>query len=269
VNAAILFHLGLAAYTFSAAAHLWWLVRPAELPARLGTRSLLAGFVFHGLAVALRGRELLMSGSFGFAEGLSFLAFLTVGSYLLLRRSYQLPVIGAFVAPLVIAVLIPAHLAAGAQVPLDASVMGLILPLHIVVALAGIALFALGFGVAFMYLLLEREVKAKRLGAMFRRLPSLDLLDRLNYRLVVFGFVCLSITIVSGAFFVPASAAGGAFLFQPKQAFSLIAWGLVAAVVLLRHSVGWRGRKVAVATMAGFVLLSAAYAGVFVAGGAS
>jgi ABC-type uncharacterized transport system permease subunit len=268
VNAAILFHIGLAAYTISAAAHLWWLVRPADLPARIGARAMGVGFLFHGAAVVIRAQVLLEAGTFSFAEGLSFLAFLTVGSYLLLRRSYQLPVIGAFVAPLVIAVLIPAHMAQGAQVPIDRSLMGAILPIHIAVALAGLALFALGFGVAVMYLLLEREVKAKRLGAMFRRLPSLDLLDRLTYRLVVLGFVFLSCTIVSGALFVPASAAGTPFFFQPKQAFSLIAWGLVAAVVLLRHSVGWRGRKVAVATMASFVLLASAYAGVFAAGAA-
>lgn len=266
MNAAILFHLGLAAYTFSTVGHLWWLVKPSDQAAKVGTVALMVGFLFHGTAVALRAREVLGSGTFSFAEGLSFLAFLTVGSYLLLRRTYKLPVIGAFVAPLVIAVLIPAHLAAGAEVVIDGSLMGVILPIHIAVALAGIALFALGFGVAVMYLLLEREVKLKRIGAMFRRLPSLDLLDRLNYRLVVLGFVFLSFTIVSGAFFVPASGEGPSFLFQPKQAFSLIAWGLVAVMVLLRHSVGWRGRKVAMATMAGFVLLTFAYAGIFAAG---
>lgn len=265
VNAAILFHLGLTAYAVSAAMYLAYLLKPAGVSARFGAWAMGVGFVFHGGAVAFRVMELARDGTFRFAEGLSFLAFLTVGAALLVNRFYRVPIIGAFVAPLVLAVLVPAHAIPGAEVPVSGSLVSVVLPLHIGVALAGVALFALGFGVALMYLLLERELKAKKLGAMFRRLPSLQLLDSLNYRLVVLGFVALSVTIVTGALFSE-MATGELVEFGAKQTFALVAWGLIAAVVALRQTIGWRGRRVAVATMAGFVLMTFAYAGIFVGG---
>lgn len=265
MNAAILFHLGLAAYAVSAVTYLWYLVKPTDLGARFGAWSLSLGFLFHGGAVVVRAAALVSDPTFRFSEGLSFLAFLTVGAFLLVSRIYRVPVIGAFVAPLVVAVLIPAHALPTAEVAVSGSLLGVVLPVHIGVALGGVALFALGFGVALMYLLLEREVKAKKLGAMFRRLPSLDLLDNLNYRLVVFGFVLLSVTIATGALFSKMET-GSLVEFGPKQSFALIAWGLTAAVVAMRQTIGWRGRRVALATMAGFVLMSFAYAGIFLGG---
>ncbi len=263
MNAAILFHLGLAAYTASAAMYLAYLVKPADLSARFGAWAMGVGFLFHGGAVLGRAVALFTDPTFRFAEGLSILAFFTVGAALLVGRIYKVPVIGAFVAPLVVAVLVPAHALPGTEVAVSGSMLGVVMPVHIGVALGGISLFALGFGVALMYLLLERELKAKKLGTMFRRLPSLQLLDSLNYKLVVFGFVLLSVTIATGALFSQMER-GQLVEFGPKQSFALIAWGLTAAVVALRQTVGWRGRRVAMATMVGFVLMTFAYAGIFV-----
>ncbi len=265
MNAANLFHIGLSAYAVSAAMYVAYLIKPAPFTARFGAWSMGVAFLFHGGAVAMRVVELVNDATFRFAEGLSFLAFLTAGAALLVSRVYKMPVIGAFVAPLILAVLIPAHAIPGTSVPVSGSFLTVVLPLHIGVALAGVALFALGFGVAVMYLLLERELKAKKLGTMFRRLPSLQILDSLNYKLVVFGFAALSVTIATGALFSSMST-GQLVEFGPKQSFALIAWALIAAVVALRQTIGWRGRRVAVATMAGFVLMSFAYAGIFLGG---
>ena len=264
MSAAILFHLGLAAYAAAAVSYVTWLLRPGGRAAWAGTVTLFGGFLFHGLAIGLRTVELAQAPTFRFSEGLSVLALLTVGAYLLVDRVYRLPVIGAFVAPLVIAVLVPAHLVPVERVRAG-PIEGVVLPVHIAVALSGVALFALGFGVALMYLLLEREVKAKRLGTLFRRLPSLELLDKLNYRLVVLGFAFLSAAIATGAVFAHHEQ-GSPWQVGPKQAFALFAWGLTAVVVLLRHTTGWRGRKVALATAAGFALMLSAYVGLFAGG---
>ena len=263
MSAAILFHIGLVAYALATASFLAYLVRPTTLAARLGAWTMGVGFVAHGGAVVVRAIGLTTDPIFRLGEGLSFLAFLTVGVCLAVIRLYKMPVFGAFVAPLVLAVLIPAHAVPGAEVAVSGSFLDAIMPLHIGVALGGVALFTIGFGVALMYLLLERELKAKKLGTMFRRLPSLQLLDTLNYQLVVLGFVLLSVTVATGAIFSQMHS-GTLVEFDAKQTFALIAWGLSAAVVALRQTVGWRGRRVAVATMAGFVLMTFAYAGIFV-----
>jgi ABC-type uncharacterized transport system permease subunit len=267
LTAAILFHLGLAAYAVAAVGYVGWLFRPAAPPARVGLIATGIGFGLHSLAVGFRAVALVSdeSARFGFGEGLSALGFLVVAGFLFSGKRHRLPVIGAFVTPLVLALMIPAHL-----VPAIAGrvrVVGVILPFHIAVALAGVAAFALGFGVAVMYLLLERQLKAKKTGALFRRLPSLRLLDTLNQKLVVLGFALLSLTIVTGAFFSHLES-GPLLALEPKQSFALLAWALVAVVLLLRQTTGWSGRRVALATMASFGLMVFAYLGVF-AGGAA
>jgi ABC-type transport system involved in cytochrome c biogenesis permease subunit len=127
------------------------------------------------------------------------------------------------------------------------------LKLHVSSAIGGVALFAIAFGVALMYLLQEREVKGKRFGALFSRLPSLDALDRLNQRLVRTGFAVWSIALVSGAL-VAKNAWGSFWMWDPQQVAALVVWILYGAMVQLRH-VGIHGRRYALLTLAGFALV--------------
>jgi ABC-type transport system involved in cytochrome c biogenesis permease subunit len=98
------------------------------------------------------------------------------------------------------------------------------MPLHILVAFGGIALFALATGVAVAYLLLERQMKGKHFGVLFSRLPSLETLDEISDGLMKWGFVALSITLITGAFF--AKKAWGDYWRWAPQAHA-VAGGLV------------------------------------------
>jgi ABC-type transport system involved in cytochrome c biogenesis permease subunit len=127
------------------------------------------------------------------------------------------------------------------------------LTLHIVTAGLGVALFGIAFGSAVMYLLQEREVKGKRFGALFSRLPSLDQLDRMVQRLVRAGFVVYTVALVAGT--MTATAVWkSAWSWDPQQVVSLVVWILYGAMVQLRHS-GWHGRRYALLTLVGFVLV--------------
>jgi ABC-type transport system involved in cytochrome c biogenesis permease subunit len=104
-----------------------------------------------------------------------------------------------------------------------------------------------------MYLLQEREVKGKRFGALFSRLPSLDALDTLNQRLVRAGFVSYTVALIAGT--VTATAIWKSpWSWDPQQIISLGVWILYGAMVQLRHT-GWHGRRYAVLTLVGFVLV--------------
>ena len=138
----------------------------------------------------------------GAAQGFSTLAFLLLALGLVLDVRYRKPVIGAFITPLAVATLVPGLLLQEGQAPLSPELRQPLLPLHITIALVGMAAFAVAAGVGVMYLLMERQVKGKRFGLLFSRLPSLEFLDTLNRRLVVVGFIALSVTLATGAFFV-------------------------------------------------------------------
>jgi ABC-type uncharacterized transport system permease subunit len=242
------------AYAFAALVYLSYLVRQWSALAIAGRVLVGAGLALHAVALsALLG----MQGGMpvGAAQGFSMLAFLLLLLGLVLELVYRKPVIGAFITPLAVAVLLPGLLLQGGQTPLAASIRQPLLPLHISIALLGLAAFAVAAGVGVMYLLMERQVRGKRFGLLFSRLPSLEFLDTLNSRLVVWGFIALSVTLATGAFFVAGSTQGFSWVLDAKVIATVVAWGLFAALAGARVLVGWRGRRVALLTMAGFCLV--------------
>jgi len=244
-----------ALYACAAAAYVVYFARPRHVrAASVGGGLLLAAFLVHAVAIGLGCREYGGTEFFSLRGGLAFVAFLAAGAYLILQRYYRLPTIGAFVTPLVLVVLLPALFGEPGRPGLvPETVRRPSLTLHIVTALLGVAFFAIASGVALMYLLQEREVKGKRFGALSSRLPSLDVLDRMNQRLVRAGFVVFTVALVTGAL-VASRVWKTAWEWDPQQVRSLVVWVLYGGLVQLRHT-GWHGRRYAVLTLVGFALV--------------
>jgi ABC-type uncharacterized transport system permease subunit len=199
----------------------------------------------------------------GFAEGLSILAFLLVALFLAIELRTRAPVLGAFLAPAAVAVWLPSLWVLPASQPPGSrgGSWTLLLIAHIGVALTGLAVFAVATGVAVAFLLLERQVKEKHFGVLFERLPSLEFLDGLNRRLVTWGFVALSLTLVTGLGVAARSADVAAF--QRVELTTAVAWLVFAGLLQARLLAGWRGRRVAWLTMAGFGLLVLSFVGTY------
>src|SRR4030067_653128 len=102
-----------------------------------------------------------------------------------------------------------------------------------------------------MYLLQEKQVKRKKMGAMFKRLPSLDVLDDINYRCLTIGFPLLTLGIITGSIWAE-YAWGSYWSWDPKETWSLITWLLYAALLHGRLTVGGRGRTAAILATLGF-----------------
>lgn len=207
-----------------------------------GVRLLAAAAALHGLHEALRWSAVGSGPVLGTA--LSSLALLGVVGFLALRRTApRLDVTGAFIAPLTLLLLIASRVPTGRPA---GGLGGAVLVLHVASVLAGTAAFTLAFAMALAYLLQEREVKRKRLGGVFQRLPPLDVLDAVGYRCVAVGLPALTLGIVTG-FFV---GAGASVVWQ--QYVGMGAWVLFAAVLVLRLAAGWRGRRAAIGTILGY-----------------
>jgi cytochrome c-type biogenesis protein CcsB len=98
-------------------------------------------------------------------------------------------------------------------------------------------------------------------GAFYHRLPSLDLLDRVNYRSLTIGFPLLTLGIITGALWAE-NAWGSYWQWDPKETWSLITWFIYAALVHARLTVGWRGRKAAWLSIVGFLAVLFTFLGV-------
>ena len=119
----------------------------------------------------------------------------------------------------------------------------------------------MAFGAGIMYLLMERELKTKKMGAIFKRLPSLNVLDDINYRCLTIGFPLLTLGIITGSIWAQ-NAWGSYWSWDPKETWSLITWFLYAALFHERMTVGWRGRRAAVLAILGFAAVLFTFLGV-------
>ena len=197
------------------------------------------------------------------AESISFLAWLTATAALVLIVRWRLAVIGAFIAPLVLlASTISALTMRERSFRMPAALRSAWLPVHVTLAFAGFALFVLAAGVSVVYLAYERRLKTKRPSARTDdRTPSLEKLDRINYRLLVLGFLMLSLAIVSGALWADATW-GHFWSWEPQESWSLVVWLMYAALLESRLTAGWRGRRVAALTLVVFTVLIGSFVGV-------
>ncbi len=242
-------------YVAAAAAYVGYFARPRHAAIATAGFWLLAGaFVVHAVAIGVGCAELGGREFFSLRGGLVLMVWLAAGVYLFLQRYYHMPTVGAFITPLILVVLIPALFGTPRSPGIAPETLRHpSVTVHIVTAVLGVALYAVAFGVSLMYLLQEREVKGKHFGALFSRLPSLDSLDRLNQRLVRAGFVFYSVALVAGT--VTASAVWkSAWSWDPQQVISVLVWILYGAMVQLRHT-GWHGRRYAVLTLVGFMVV--------------
>lgn len=247
----LFFQLTLGFYLGGTIAYLVYLLSSHERTAWAGRLLLGVGFCSHGLAFMLRYIEAGHAPLVNLHESLSFFAWLVVGFFLLLRYRYKVEMLGAFVSPLALLLVIGAAALPKEILPLPPALRSWWLPIHVTFAFLGDAIFALAFCAGVVYLIQERLVKSKRVGALSGRLPSLEVLDEVNYRALTIGFPLLTIGIVTGAVWAE-YAWGSYWSWDPKETWSLITWLLYAALLHQRLMIGWRGKKAAIMAIVGF-----------------
>jgi cytochrome c-type biogenesis protein CcsB len=245
--------LAILGYVCATGLALAYLVQREELVYRLAALATVAGWAMHtialvSLAVTL-GRPPL--GSLG--EAVSMAIWVVVLLAMWVERHYGVKTLGAFVLPVVV-VLGVSVVAQPGTLPIGPTLSSAWIWVHIALALVGIAAFVLNFASATMYLLQERQLKGKRPGTMYYRLPPLETLDRLAYRALALGFPFLTTGIVLGALWAR-TAWGGVFVFDPLAAMSFVAWIIYAATLAGRTVAGWRGRRAAYFGILGFAVL--------------
>ncbi len=140
------------------------------------------------------------------------------------------------------------------------------LPVHLGLVFAGIAGFALSSMVGVAFLWVRRQLKQKNFSGL-ARLPSLEVLDRIQFRAMLFGFVFLTLGIGAGGVWAAVSLEE-TFVVDPKVLFTLLIWAWYGAALQVRLVAGRRGRWTALFSIVGFGGLLFSLAGLnFLLGG--
>jgi cytochrome c-type biogenesis protein CcsB len=247
--------LALICYACATGLALAYLVQREEIVHRLAGLATTAGWTAHSVAlivlVAQTGRPPLGS----LSEAVSMAVWVVVLLEMLVERQYQIPALGAFVMPIVVVLSLKSSAARPATLlQLGDAFRGAWVWVHIALAMIGIAAFVLNFAGALMYLLQEHQLRAKRPGAFYYRLPDLQTLDRLTYRTLALGFPFLTTGLILGALWAR-SAWGSVLTFDPLASLSSLAWAIYAATLAGRAVAGLHGRRAAYFALFGFTML--------------
>lgn len=128
--------------------------------------------------------------------------------------------------------------------PLVPALQSTWLVIHVIAAIISGGIFLLANVVAGAYLYLENAESKGGRPAWAYRVPSLDVLDQLSYRLVAFVFPLWTFSVIAGAIW--AEAAWGRYWgWDPKETWAFITWVAYAAYLHARVTVGWRGKRAA------------------------
>ena len=132
---------------------------------------------------------------------------------------------------------------------------------HVIACFLGYAAFAVAAGVSILYLARRASTANPHPKGILALIPEPRQLDEFNYQLILFGFLWLSLGIITGSVWAN-SAWGSYWSWDPKETWSLITWLIYAALLHSRSVQGWRGKKVAWLSILGFVCVLFTYFGV-------
>lgn len=224
-------------------------------------RILLAGFIAHTLFLAQQYYALGTAPVLSLKSALSFFSWSIIGAYLIFQLRFRLMVLGSFIAPLAAFLMIISSTIPGMEVVVRPIYRSMWLTVHVGTIFMGNGMFAVTFMAAIMYLIQERQIKKKKFGSFYTRLPSLETLDSINHHSLMYGFPLLTIGMITGSIYAQ-YALGSYWRWDPKEVWSLITWLFYAALLHERIAVGWRGRRAAIMSILCFLVLIFTFVGV-------
>ena len=132
------------------------------------------------------------------------------------------------------------------------------LAVHVTLSLGSAGMFAVAAILVILLALQDRQLRSKRPARWLASLPPVESLENAMFTVIGTGLAALTVAILAGLLFVTD-------LFQQhlvhKATLALTAWLIFVVLLIGRWRFGWRGRKAAAYTIAGFVVLALAYFG--------
>jgi len=192
-------------------------------------------------------------------EGFTFIAFTMVVVYLALEWRWKDKATGVFllVPVLFFQILSSAFVSHTREV--DEILRSPLFAVHVTAALLGYVALSVAAVYGAMYALLYRELKKHRVGLIFRRLPNLETLSRLNLGAVFFGWIGLTLAILLGSFWAGELTSRGwmegTFYTDPKFLLTVVLWVLYGLALAGRYLFRWPNRQLAYLSILAFFLM--------------
>ena len=221
-----------------------------------------AGVVAHTAAVVTRGLAVHRAPWGNMYEFVTALTCVAAIFFLFVMIKYRAWALGVFVMGAVVVALGLAetliYTAAGQLVP---ALQSYWLSIHVTAMTLATGIFFVAAVLGVVYLAADRSARRVAAGraesgnGILRRLPSIEQIDRLTYRTVMFGFPVWTFGVIAGAIWAD-QAWGRYWGWDPVETWAFITWVLYAAFLHARATAGWRGRRAHYIQLLGFASLT-------------
>jgi ABC-type transport system involved in cytochrome c biogenesis permease subunit len=189
---------------------------------------------------------------------MSLFAWLLGITYLGLETFHRRRAVGAFVTLLLVSWLATLELFAPHQAPVPSQARGPLFALHITLNIWAYAAFALSFVLSLIYLVQDRLLRSRRMGAAFWRFPALDVLDVMARSSVCVGLVALMCGASMGLVWRH-RLTGGYSWGDPKVLVTFAILLVYLAYLWLSRNAAWRGARAALLCALNFVVVLFSY----------
>ena len=252
----------LALYAAALVAYAWHFAQRNVIVGRTATTLLIFAALAHTFVIGMQTMEVGHVPIAGTTPAISSFVWLLALAYLYIELTTDERAMGVFILPILVALqIIPAT---NPSVEARSEVLrGPLFGIHVSSLLFAYASFALACVIGITYVLLFKEIKAKHLGFFYARLPSLQVLDRMNQVAIVIGWIFLTVGLIVGVVWA-AQVRGYAgadprvqamSLQDPKIFGALVCWVLYSFELFAARRIGWGGRRAAYLSALGFVIV--------------
>ena len=241
----IFFWITLVAYALAGGGHIYAFVFRND---RVLNRLILLigiGFALHTAAIAARYAatgHLPWSGDY--ENGLMGGWFIILFTLYIARRNQQLQLLAAGTVPAVLIIMGFGVMRSPALTPMSASLKSFWLYIHVYFAWLAYGAYTLAMAAGVLYLLKKKNSEGNVENPVYDRMPSLERLEELMFRYVIFGFITDAIMIAAGAIWAK-NLWGSYWSWDPVETWSLVSWLIYGIAIHLRVTLGWRGPRLA------------------------
>ncbi len=217
---------------------------------------LLVAFGLHTTAMFLRGFRLNRCPVSNLYEATTFAAWTIVAAYLVIGLWPRLRFLGAFASPVLFGIgvfaLMPSLDTPPSSNPDVAKVWT---SLHAALLSLAYGAFGLSSVAAIMYLTQEHNLKLHKLKAIFSLMPPIQRLELAVGRLLVSGFILLTVGLAIGAYALAQMPNAQAYRGSPKIVWSAVVWLLYLGLIVMRWRYAQGGRRFALGAIGSFAFV--------------
>lgn len=223
---------------------------------RINYSVLLGGFAFHTVAMVARGFSFNRCPVNNLYEAITFVLWTIVVAYLVIGLLPRIRFLGAFASPVLFCLGVFA-LMPGLDTPYTPGKPEFKdgwASLHAALILLSYGAFGLGSVAGLMYLSQDNDLKFHKLRAILSRLPPIHRLEIVISRLVVTGFILLTLGLTVGAIWLKLPPGMGYFS-DIKVIWSVFIWLVYLAMIVSRWKFDQRGRRFAWGAIGSFAFI--------------